>query len=542
MCVLVVLAVVALTVVAVHVLGLPSSTYLVLVVPTIVGAQLGRQCGEAAARARHAQFCELAESIHEVLWLSDLENTKMFYVSPAYEPVFGRPRAAIYADARDWMEVVHPGDRARMEGLVAHPTQAPRSNQYRIVRPDGAIRTIKIEVFPVRDASGAVTRIAGRAEDVTERVELEEQVRQTQKLESLGLLAGGVAHDFNNILAVIGSNTGMLHETCSGPEASELIGEVTKAVARGAGLTDQLLAFSRKQVIEPVVLDPNTVISDTRKMLRRMVGEDVVLATSLDPEAARVRIDPGHLVQVMMNLAVNARDAMAHGGTLTITTRNAASPTGPMVRISVADTGCGMTDDVRRRAFDPLFTTKAAGGGTGLGLSVVHGIVDGAGGRVELKSELGRGTTFDIYLPAVDPPAEPTEAVAATTSRGVETILFVDDDPYVCASASRALRSRGYVVIEANDGSAALTALRGQLAGVDLLVTDVVMPGMDGRELADSARSERPALRVLYTSGYTDESIVRHGIRHDEVEFLEKPYSVHRLAGKVRAVLDVAAA
>ena len=532
-------AALAATVIAAQALGLPPSVYFLLVAPVVASALLGRRCAEAVARERHAQFRQLAESIHEVLWLSDLDNTEMFYVSPAYEAVFGRPRAAIYADARDWLHAVHPDDRVRMAALVAAPTTAPRSNQYRIVRPDGAVRTIKIEVFPVRDAAGTVTRIAGRAEDVTERIELEDQVRQTQKLESLGLLAGGVAHDFNNILAVIGANTGILDEACTTAERTELIGEVSKAVARGAALTHQLLAFSRKQATAPVVLDPNSSICDIRKMLHRILGEDIVLTTSLEPDASRVRIDPGHLVQVLMNLAVNARDAMAHGGTLAIATRNLALASGPMVRISVSDTGCGMTDEVRRRAFEPLFTTKGVGCGTGLGLSVVHGIVEAAGGRIELKSELGRGTTFDIYLPALEVPAEHAEVVAATAARGVEKILFVDDDPYVCASASRALRSRGYVVVEASDGNAALQTLRDPATGIDLLVTDVVMPGMDGRELADAARSTQPALRVLYTSGYTEEAIVRHGVRHGEVEFLEKPYDVQRLAGKVREVLDV---
>jgi CheY-like chemotaxis protein len=241
-----------------------------------------------------------------------------------------------------------------------------------------------------------------------------------------------------------------------------------------------------------------------------------------------------------MNLAVNARDAMERGGTLTITTRNVTSITGPEVKIAIADTGCGMTDEVRHRAFEPFFTTKGIGRGTGLGLSVVHGIVKAAGGRIEIQSEAGVGTTFEIYLPAVDAPADKIDMPVATSAHGVETILFVDDDQYVRASASRALRSRGYAVVEASDGDAALKLLRDQADGIDLLVTDVVMPGMDGRQLADAARSAQSSLRVLYTSGYTDDAIVRHGVLQPEVAFLEKPYSVHRLAGKVREVLDLA--
>jgi len=496
-----------------------------------------RETTEAAVRESEARFRELAEAIHGVLWLTDLDNTKTFYVSPGYERIFGRTREALDANARDWMEAVVAADRARMTEFIATPTLAPRSAQYRIVLPNGAIRSIRTEIFPVRDSTGAVTRIAGMTEDVTERVELEDQVRQTQKLESLGLLAGGIAHDFNNILAVIGANIGMLQEICRAPDTIELVKDVKDAVGRAVALTRQLLAFSRKQVTLPVVLDVNAAISETYKMLRRMVGEDIVIKTSFSPDAARACIDPGHLMQVLMNLIVNARDAMEHGGTLTITTRNAMSAAGPEVQISIADTGCGMTDEVRRRAFEPLFTTKQAGLGTGLGLSVVHGIVKSAGGRIEIESELGRGTTFQIHLPAVDAPAEKVDSVMATVAQGIETILFVDDDLHVCASASRALRAKGYVVLEASDGDAALKYLRDQADGIDLLVTDVVMPGMNGRELADAARAEQPSLRVLYTSGYTD--VVRHGIRHDEVPFLEKPYTVHHLAGKVRQLLDV---
>jgi len=490
--------------------------------------------------AREAQFRELAESIHEVFWLVDPGNTRMLYVSPAYESMFGRSRDAVYADARDWMQAVHRDDRAALVPFVALGGNLPRTVQCRIVRPDGTVRAVRISAFPVCDAAGVVSRIAGVVEDITDWLALEEQVRQTQKLESLGLLAGGVAHDFNNILAVIGANIGLLAETAQDASDRELIDEVERAVGRATSMTRQLLAFSRKQVTEPVVLDLNAAIADTRKMLRRMVGDDIVIATSLEPEIGRVRIDPGHLVQVLMNLAVNARDAMAQGGTLTLTTRNVQGKAGPMVMMAVADTGCGIPPDIRDRVFEPLFTTKGVGRGTGLGLSVVHGIIDEAGGRIELRSEIGLGTTFQIYLPAVDAPADPIEDVAAAGAHGHEKIVFVDDDLHVRATASRALRSRGYTVLEASDAQAALRLLRDHGDEIDLLVTDVVMPAMDGRELAEAARKERPGLRVLYTSGYTDDAILRHGVRQAEVAFLEKPFRIHALAGKVRQVLDAA--
>jgi PAS domain S-box-containing protein len=497
-----------------------------------------RKLAEAAARTSEAQFRELAESIHEVFWLTDPGNTRMFYVSPAYETLFGRKREAIYADARDWLQAVHPEDRARLGNILTVHAGTPRTEQCRIIRGDGTLRSVRINAFPVLDPAGAVVRIAGVVEDVTEWLVLEEQVRQTQKLESLGLLAGGVAHDFNNILAVIGANIGLLAETTQGADERELIEEVERAVGRATSMTRQLLAFSRKQVIEPIVLDLNTAIADTRKMLRRMVGDDVVIATSLEPELRPVRIDPGHLVQVLMNLAVNARDAMAQGGTLTLTTRNVQGKAGLEVMMAVADTGCGIPPEVKERVFEPLFTTKGAGKGTGLGLSVVHGIVDEAGGRIELRSEVDLGTTFEIYLPAVDAPVEKIEDVASAGAHGVEKIVFVDDDLYVRATASRALRSRGYTVLEASDAQAALKLLHDHGNGIDLLVTDVVMPTMDGRELAEAARRECPALRVLYTSGYADDAVLRHGIRLAEVAFIEKPFRVHALAGKVRQVLD----
>ncbi|HET7505332.1 MAG TPA: ATP-binding protein [Kofleriaceae bacterium] len=497
-----------------------------------------RKRAEAAAATSEAQFRELAETIREVFWLTDPGHTKMLYVSPAYEPIFGRSREAVYADGRDWMRAIHMDDRPRLDSFVTGHGPLPRSDQFRIVRDGGAVATIRINVFPVLDASGAVVRVAGMAEDITEWLELEEQVRQTQKLESLGLLAGGIAHDFNNILAVIGANIGLLAESAEDPDDRELISEIEGAVGRATAMTRQLLAFSRKQVTEPVVIDLNSAIADTRKMLRRMVGDDVVIATSLEPELGRVRIDPGHLVQVLMNLAVNARDAMAHGGTLTLTTRNVHGKARAEVMLSVTDTGCGIAPEVKERVFEPLFTTKGTTKGTGLGLSVVHGIIEEAGGRIELHTELGVGTTFEIYLPAVDAPIEKIDDVAIAGAHGDERIVFVDDDLYVRATASRALRSRGYTVLEASDAQAALQLLRDHGDAIDLLVTDVVMPSMDGRELAEAARRERPTLRVLYTSGYTDDAVLRHGVRQAEVAFIEKPFRIHALAGKVRQVLD----
>jgi two-component system cell cycle sensor histidine kinase/response regulator CckA len=482
--------------------------------------------------SQHQHLRELAESIHEVFWLTDA--TKMLYVSPAYERILGRSCAALYVDSRDWLEAIHPDDRARMTAFAASPPTEPRPERYRVVRPDGSVRTVEIKVFPIYE-NGVVVRVAGVGEDITDRLSLEEQVRQTQKLESLGLLAGGIAHDFNNILAVIAANASFLGDSIPeiGPDR-DVLNEIAAAVQRGVAMTRQLLSFSRKQAPEPVVLDPNAAVNETRKMLQRMVGEDVVITTSLEPDLGRVKIDAGCFVQVLMNLAVNARDAMPRGGSLLIATRNVTSE----VMIAVTDAGCGMTEAVKRRAFEPLFTTKDLGKGTGLGLSVVHRIIEQAAGRIEVDSELGVGTTFRVFLPLHSAAAASRAETVRVDARGCEKVVVVDDDLHVRSSIARALRQRGYDVLEAGNGPAALELMVDERRRIDLLVTDVVMPGMDGRELARTARRGRPSLQVLYMSGYIDDAVVHHGVERADVNLLEKPFHSDALAVRVRQMLD----
>ena len=492
-----------------------------------------RKQAEDTARENADRLREFAESVEEVFWITTTDNSKMLYISPNYERIFGRSCAELYRDARTWLLAVHPDDRERMMRIG----ELPSVDTYRIIKPDRSVRTIRIHMFPIKDASGTVVRQAGVGQDITDQLTLEDQLRQTQKLESLGLLAGGVAHDFNNVLAVIAANSNLLAEALPRDHADrELVEEIDAAVTRATALTRQLLAFSRKQVVEPVVIDLNAAVTDARKMLRRMVGEDIVIATSLEPELGHVRIDPGHLVQVIMNLAVNARDAMPRGGTLAFATRSFANE----VMLSITDTGCGMPAEVRRRVFEPFFTTKGIGKGTGLGLSVVHGIVQQAAGRIELDSVVDAGTSFRIYLPKVDAPLELVSDVAAAGAGGIEKIVLVDDDLFVRASTSRALRARGYKVLEAADARDALRLLHDNGHDVDLLVTDVVMPGMDGRELVEAARAQRPSLKVLYISGYNDDAVIRHGVMHAEVNIIEKPFAGHSLATKVRQILDAA--
>jgi PAS domain S-box-containing protein len=506
---------------------------------------------EQALRESDQRFRELAEAIREVFWLTDPSKGVMLYISPAYETIWGRSCQALYDSPRDWLDAIHPEDRERVI-LAATTKQAAGTydEEYRIVRPDGTVRWIRDQAFPVLNAEGRVVRLAGVAEDVTARRQLEAQLRQTQKMESIGILAGGVAHDFNNWLTVIFGCSEMLAETGSGDAAAlELVHDIRHAADQAAGLTRQLLAFSRQQVLEPRIVDLNALVGETEKMLRRLLGEDVVLTTTLNPTVSRVLVDPGHLTQVQLNLAVNARDAMPTGGKLTIETFEieldekhvqAHPPAAPgrYVVLAMTDTGSGMTPEVRARIFEPFFTTKGVGRGTGLGLAVVHGIVEQSGGRIEVYTEPGVGTSFQIGLPAVDQRVSVSAPEGAAGDRGSETILLVEDEDQVRRVAHRILTRAGYTVLETGDGRQALRMLDEERATVDLLMTDVIMPEMDGRELAEDVQRRYPAVKVLYTSGYTDDAVVRHGILQSEVAFLQKPYALRDLLRKVREVLD----
>jgi signal transduction histidine kinase len=378
----------------------------------------------------------------------------------------------------------------------------------------------------------------------------EEQFRHAQKMEAVGRLAGGVAHDFNNLLTIIsGYSDFVLLRTAPDDPMREYVGEIRKAGERAVTLTRQLLAFSRQTVLEPRVLDVNAVVSDVEKMLERLIGEDITLIPVLNPSISRVRVDPGQLEQVLLNLVVNARDAMPQGGTLTIETSNAELTRehcngrvdvvpGNYVMIAVTDTGCGITGDVLDRIFEPFFTTKGPGTGTGLGLSTVYGIIKQSEGHVGVSSSVGVGTTFRVYLPAVTAgPDVAREPEGGLVGYGTETILLAEDEAEVRRIAKLALEAHGYTVIEAADGQEAIAAAHRHGCPVDLLVTDVVMPHMSGRQLAEVLRERQPGLKVLFMSGYTDDAVVRHGLLHAEVAFLQKPFSPFTLTGKVRELL-----
>lgn len=496
-------------------------------------------------RSSERRFRQVTENIEEVFWLTNVEKTEILYISPAYATVWGRSMESLFADPIQWLEAIHPEDRAEVAAQIDRQEASEYDVEYRIVRPDGSIRWVHDRAFPVRDEAGNVVRIAGVAEDITRRRELEAQLRHTQKMQSIGELAGGVAHDFNNLLTVISTAAQLLEGALGENEqAHELLEEIRSAQQRATSLTRQLLAFSRREVVEPRVVEVDTVVADTEKMLRRLLGEDVLLVTRLEATGKHVRIDPGQLVQVLMNLAVNARDAMPMGGQLHIRTEREipfraleVNPdAAPFVKLTFVDTGCGMTEDVRSRAFEPFFTTKSVGQGTGMGLAVVHGIVAQNGGYIELRSEPGSGSVFQVYLPAVEAAAAIEGQQAPEAPVSAETVLVVEDEASVRRMVEKALRRQGYNVMVAASGMAALEMVDGG-ARPDLLLTDIVMPGMDGRQLSEKVRQSMPAVKILYTSGYTDDALLKRGIRQAEVAFLPKPYSLETLATRVREVL-----
>ncbi|MFW6089320.1 MAG: ATP-binding protein, partial [Gemmatimonadota bacterium] len=404
----------------------------------------------------------------------------------------------------------------------------------------------------ITDEAGGVTRIVGVAEDVTEQRATEEALARSQRMEAVGRLAGGVAHDFNNLLTVVLAEAQLMEgDVPPDSTGAESLSQILDAANRAAVLTGQLVAFSRRQFIQPTAFRLNELIADMETMLRRIIGEDVRFVTHLAPDAGHVQADRGQVEQVIVNLIINARDAMPGGGELSLTTTNEhldedyartheeVTP-GEYVKLTVSDTGTGMTRDVASRAFDPFFTTKPPGKGSGLGLSTSYGIVKQSRGHIAVYSEPGIGTTVAVYLPRVDPRND-THAMRAgqvEPGDGTETILVVEDEVPVRDVVLRSLRTRGYEVLEAEDGAAALALLESHEGDIDLLLTDVVLPGIGGRELAERVVELRPDVRILFMSGYTDDVILHHNLRSADFDLLQKPFTAITLAAKVREVFD----
>src|SRR5438445_3841524 len=509
-----------------------------------------RKQAEEALRQANDRLETLIASAPLAIYSTDAAGAVQTW-NPAAARLFGWTASEVVGRP---VPTVPEENGAQCTGLRPRVIGGESLNGVEVVRrkKDGTPVTASLSAAPLRDAEGRVTGILTLIQDVTDVKRLEQQFFQAQKMEAVGRLAGGVAHDFNNLLTAILGSTDLLLESLPAdhPGREEAV-ETRKAALRAADLTRQLLAFSRQQVLAPRVLDLNDVVTDMHKMLHRLIGEDVELRTVLGENLGAARADPGQIEQVVVNLAVNARDAMPNGGRLTIETANvdlddgyAAEHTvvvpGRYVMLAVSDTGMGMDAATKTRVFEPFFTTKPKGKGTGLGLATVYGIVKQSGGYVWVYSEPGQGTGLKIYLPGVDAPVEASSPAHPKTGSlaGSETVLVVEDQEEVRRLTRRILEGRGYRVLVAASGPEALRLAEHQAGGIVLLVTDVVMPGMGGRELGLLLGPARPRMNVLYVSGYTDESIVHHGVLEPGVAFMQKPFSAEGLARKVREVLD----
>jgi PAS domain S-box-containing protein len=456
------------------------------------------------------------------------------------------------ADYESWLET-----RFRAALQTGTGELLNRATEETLQRPDGSRRYFRQYFFPIRTTKGF--RLGSISEDITEAREAERELRksqelllQSQKMEAVGRLAGGIAHDFNNLLTVITGYCDMLSDAAeAGAPLTHQIAEISNAAQRATLLTSQLLAFSRKQVLQPRVISLNDLVRGVESILIRVIGEDVELITRLQPDVGGVEADQGQIEQVIMNLAVNARDAMPAGGTLTLETGRESPgpdflqvhpemPPGEYVRLSARDTGEGMSGDVLSRIFEPFFTTKDPGKGTGLGLSTVYGIVKQSNGYIYCSSSLSQGTTFTIYLPRFSPDdvVERLPAPRPASLRGTETILLVEDEESVRGFIRTLLERSGYAVLDASNGHEAIDIVSARGSAIHLLVTDVVMPRMSGRELAENVRSISPGIRLLYVSGYTDDAVFRHGMTEGEINFIQKPFRSMDFLRKVREILD----
>ncbi len=499
---------------------------------------------------REELFRLITENAADMIAVVDTGGERV-YTSPSYEKILGYKSEEL-KDSTAW-EQIHPEDRTKVQKAAedARRTGIGMSVEYRMRHKDGSWRTLESRASTIMKG-GKTEKLVIVNRDVTQRKTLEEQFRQAQKMEAVGRLSGGVAHDFNNLLGVIiGYGEIVQQGTPADSRLRTCVDEMLKAGHRAAALTRQLLAFSRQQVMDPRVLDLNAVVKDMEKMLKRLIGEDIRLKTNLD-SGLRIKADQGQIEQAIMNLAVNARDAMPNGGELKLETSNfyvdeefaSRYPfpvvIGDYVLLNVVDNGIGMDASTRARVFEPFFTTKEKGKGTGLGLSTVYGVVKQSGGYIDVVSEPGSGAAFKIYLPKVEEavaPLKPSSELPLAL-QGTETVLLVEDEASLRKLSRQQLELCGYHVLEAENGAEATAISNAYEHTIDLLLTDVVMPGISGRVLADRLSQQRPGIHIVYMSGYTGQMVGQHGVLEEGSFFLAKPFTREALAAKVREALD----
>jgi two-component system, cell cycle sensor histidine kinase and response regulator CckA len=513
-----------------------------------------RKRAEEALRESEQRFRLMAETIQDAFWIGRADITKLLYVSPGYERIWGRSRAELAASPQAFLDAIHPEDFERVQAHLAAilAQRVPWDHEYRIIRPDGEVRWIQDRGFPVKGEQGQVILFTGMSTDITERKTLEQQLLLAQKMEAVGRLAGGVAHDFNNLLmAITGYSELMKTKVLKDDPLYGYLEDILKTTDRAASLTGQLLTFSRRQIVRPQLMDLNRVVLDLERMLRRLIEEDIDLRIITAPKLGAVQIDPGHLNQIIMNLVINARDAMPCAGRIAVETaevnfdtsrqtKSGLAQPGSYVMLQVSDTGIGMDEALQAHIFEPFFTTKEPGKGTGLGLSTVYGIVKQSEGFIDLDSEPGKGSAFKIYLPRLDAVAKTRKAKVSkpTQFRGIETVLLVEDEDVLRTLLAKFLRLYGYTVLEARHGGEALLICEQHQGPIHLMVTDVVMPQMSGRVLADRLTPLRPEVKVLYMSGYTEDEVVQRGVAENAVAFLQKPFRPIDLVHKVYSLLQ----